>query len=499
MPGTRSSRSALLLIAVLVLAETVSAFETTMSVQLLYAQLPFFGSDINKLTWIVTAYMLVAAAATGVCGRLGDQFGRARVLNIVLLISAAGSALSAIAPNLEVLIVGRGLQGVSGAVLPLVIGLAREILPKEKVTTGIAVVSASALIAGASGMLVSGFILDHFNWRFIFWTAVILAALAMLGIRAVIPNSKAADADPGKVDYLGAALFSVAIGTTLYGVTKSSEWTWGDSRTLGFLGVGLLLLAVWTVWELRVEHPMMEVRRFVNPKFAIGMLATVIIAFGVFGLSQVMPTAVLRTPTEIPVPGGAPIELPVGLGLTATMTGLVGGLGALVGFAISPLPGRISRRYGAARTIMIGSVVAVGAFWSVMSLHTSLGGFIAFTIISSIAVTFCYGALPTLIAECVPPEETSAAVGMQAVVRTTFQGVAASFSGVFLARGEIEVGELAFLSEQGLETLAVAAIVASVIGFLLAVGASRYRDSMLADRDDGPVPATGPKAAVQVD
>lgn len=498
MPGDRTTRSAALLIAALVLAETVSAFETTMSVQLLYAQHPFFGTDISKLTWIVTAYMLVAAAATGVCGRLGDQFGRTRVLNIVLLISAVGSIVSAVAPNLEVVILGRGLQGVSGAVLPLVIGLAREILPKEKITTGIAIVSASALIAGASGMLVSGFILDHFDWRYIFWTAVLLAVLAIFAIRAVIPRSVAAESDPGKVDYLGAALFSVAIGTTLFGVTRSSEWTWADSRTLGFLGVGFVLLALWTLWELRVEHPMMDVRRFANPKFAIGMLATVIIAFGVFGLSQVMPTAVLRTPTHIPVPGGAPIELPVGLGLTATVTGLVGGLGALIGFTISPLPGRISRRYGAARTIMIGAAVSVGAFWSVVHLHTTVGGFIVFTIISSIAVTFCYGALPTLIVECVPEDETSAAVGMQAVVRTTFQGVAASFSGVFLARGEIKVGDMAFLSEQGLETVAVVAVVASVIGFLLAAAASRYRDSTLAYRDDG-VALPGREPAVRLD
>ncbi|MFB4306841.1 MFS transporter [Actinomadura sp. GTD37] len=489
MPGTRSARPAALLIAVLVLAETVSAFETTMAVQLLYANNPFFGTDISKLTWIVTAYMLVAAAATGVCGRLGDQFGRTRVLNVVLLVSAVGSMVSAVAPNLEVVIAGRGLQGVSGAVLPLVIGLAREVLPKEKVTVGIAVVSASALIAGASGMLVSGFILDHFQWRYIFWTAVLLAALAILGVRAVVPRSAADPADRGKVDYLGAVLFSAAVGTVLFGVTRSSEWTWADSRTVGFIGTGFVLLALWTVWELRVAHPMMEVRRFANPKFAIGMLATVIIAFGVFGLSQVMPTAVMRTPTEIPVPGRAPIDLPVGLGLTATAAGLVGGLGALVGFLLSPLPGRISRRYGAARTVLLGSVVAVVAFWSVLQLHTTVGGFIAFTLVSSIAVTFCYGALPTLIVECVPEEETSAAVGMQAVVRTTFQGVAASFSGVFLARGEIKVGELAFLSEEGLRTTVVVAIAASVIGLLLAVAASRYRESTLAGRGGEPAPA----------
>ncbi|GAA2404846.1 MFS transporter [Actinomadura vinacea] len=491
MPGASPSRSAAVLVAALVLAETVSAFETTMSVQLLYSHHPFFGTDINKLTWIVTAYMLVAAAATGVCGRLGDQFGRVRVLNLVLLISAVGSIVSAAAPNLEILIVGRGLQGVSGAVLPLAIGLAREILPREKVTTGIAVISASALIAGASGILVAGFILDHFQWRYIFWSAVVLALLAIVAIRAVIPRSAAAAADPGKVDYLGAVLFSGAVGTVLFGVTRSSEWTWTDARTAGFLVTGAVLLAVWVLWELRVRHPMMEVRRFADRKFTIGMLATVIVAFGVFGLSQVLPTAVLRTPEQIPVPGGAPIDLPVGLGLSATMAGLVGGLGSLLGFVISPLPGRISRRFGAARTVLIGCVVSIAAFWSVLYLHTTLSGFIVFTLITAVAVTFCYGALPTLIVECVPAEETSAAVGMQAVVRTTFQGVAASFSGIFLAQGEIKVGDLAFLSEQGLRTTAIVAIASSVLGLLLAVPASRHREAAPV-RGEGPAGQTAP-------
>ena len=301
------TRSSLVLIAALVLAETVyvSAFETTMAVQLLYANNPFFSGSITQLTWIVTSYLLVAAAATGVCGRLGDQFGRTRVLTWVLVISAVGSLVSAVAPNVEVLILGRGVQGVSGAVLPLAIGLAREVLPPKRVATGIAVISAAALIAGAGGLLLAGVMIDHTSWRLIFVSAVVLAALAVVTIRALIPASRAALADPGKVDYVGAVLFSAGVATMLYGVTKSAQWHWIDSRTLSFLLSGLAVLAVWVMWELRAAYPMIDLRRFANPKFTLGILGTAVVAFGVFGLSQVMPTAIMRTPRRFRCLAGA--------------------------------------------------------------------------------------------------------------------------------------------------------------------------------------------------
>lgn len=490
-----ASRSSLVLIAALVLAETVSAFETTMAVQLLYANNPFFHGPITQLTWIVTAYLLVAAASTGVCGRLGDQFGRTRVLTWVLVISAAGSVISAVAPNVEVLILGRGVQGVSGAVLPLAIGLAREVLPQARVATGIAVISASALIAGAGGLLLAGLMIDHTDWRLIFLSAVVLALLAVVAIRALIPPSRASLADPGKVDYVGAVLFSAGVATALFGVTKSAQWHWIDSRTLSFVLAGLAILAVWVGWELRAPHPMIDLRRFGNPKFALGILGTAIIAFGVFGLSQVLPTAIMRTPKEIPLPGGGVLDLPVGLGLTATMAGLVGALGSAVGFGISPWPGRISRRFGAARTVMIGTVVAFAAFAALPYLFSTVPTYLLYTIGAAVGTTFCYGALPTLIVECVPEDETSAAVGMQAVVRTAFQGVASSFAGLFLARDQVHLGKVAFLSETGLRTTVYVALGACVAGFAVALLAARYRSSTLREPEPEPAAAAQGLAA----
>ncbi|MDV8071358.1 MFS transporter [Rhodococcus sp. IEGM 1366] len=504
-PSRTKATPTFLILTALIVAEAIAAFETTMAIQLLYADDPFFKQDITKLVWIVTAYMLVAAAATGVCGRLGDQFGRKQVLITVLIISSIGSMVSALAPNLEILILGRAIQGVSGAVLPLVIGLARQVLPKDKAAIGISVVSASALIAGASGMVVGGLILDYFQWHLIFWFASTVAILACIAVWAWVPGKspEASTGSTSRIDYLGAVLFSATTATILFGVTRTKDLGWTDQRVLMLLGGGTCLLLAWIAWELTFSAPMMDLRRFANPKFTLGMIATAAAAIGPFGMMQVLPTAILRTPTEITIPGtgentsATVIDLPIGFGLTATATGLLLGLSALVGFLISPLPGRISRRLGASITVIIGSLISTLGFIATWLAHTSLPAFLACSVVVGIGASFLYGGLPTLIAECVPESQTSAAVGMQAVVRTTFQGVASSIAGLFLAQGAVNIGSHAFPGTQGIQTTLYFAAGVSLIACALAYLASRKRETDSDDLRIGPMTHTPESAPLR--
>lgn len=476
----KKTRAASVVLLGLVVAEAVSAFETTMAYQLLYAQDPFFGTDITKLSWIVTSYLLVAAAAAGVCGRLGDQFGRRKVTIIVLLISAIGSIVSALAPSVEVVIAGRALQGISGCILPLAIGIAREALPPRMVTLGISLIGTTALLAGSAGSIVGGIVLDFSTWPVIFYIGAALAAIACMVCVFAFPADTPGALAGGKVDYLGASLFAIGIAVVLYGISNSGKWGFGDVRTMAFLGGGLLTLAIWATWELRVTNPMIDLRRFRNPKFSLTMLATAACAFGLFGFSAVLPVAIMRTPQALPTPEGGTIDLPVGLGLSATEAGLYGSIAALVGFACSPLVARISRKLGAARTVMIGCAIGIGAYLSLIVTHQALLPFvISLVALGAFGTGFAYAGLPTLLAECVPAAETSAATGIQAVVRTAFQGTASAVIGVLLALNAVQVGQASFVSETGVNTTVFLGILAVAVALVLAYAASRFKGSML--------------------
>lgn len=436
------SKFVVLVLLALVVAELLSAFETTMAIQMLYSPKPVFeGAEITSLGWIVTAFMLSGGMSVAFAGRLGDQFGRQRVLIVVILISLVGSVVSALAPNIGVLVAGRAIQGVAGAVLPLAFGIVRELLPTALHGLGIAVISTTALVAGASGMLVGGVILDHSTWHFIFWTSSVLALIAAVVVKVFVPFSRPdATGVDTRVDYLGGVVFGSSVAAVLYGITVGGRDSWTDTQSWGLIVGGVVGLAIWSWWELRIDYPMIQLRRFGNRKFALGMLATALLAAGPIGMSSIFIVAISRTPQSVPTADGSLLNLPVGLGMTATMAGLVGLVGAAVAFMCSPLIGRLASKSGARTTIAFGcvlSIVACCVIWiNPGSAPITIAGFW----IMSLGTGFTYSGMPTIIAESVTTPEVSAATGLNVVVRTVFQGVASAIVAVLLAINTIEVG-----------------------------------------------------------
>src|SRR5215213_6251932 len=147
-----------------------------------------FGASASDITWMVTAYLLVASIATPIFGRLGDMFGKQRLLAIALACFAVGSVVCALADSLGLMIVGRGLQGLGGGVFPLSFGIIRDEFPKEKVPTGI----------------------------------------AMLGAISPIRT-------PGRVDFADAGILAVGLTSLLIAISRGADWGWGSASTLGLI------------------------------------------------------------------------------------------------------------------------------------------------------------------------------------------------------------------------------------------------------------------------
>lgn len=203
-------------VVVLILAEIVSAFELSMMYVTLPTLITEFQVDANTVAWVVTAYLLVSASAGVMGGRFGDLYGRRKVLVIVLAIAGVGSLISLLGGTLGMIILGRAIQGTAGAVMGLAFGLAREHLDEERVPVGVSMIGASALIAGAAGAFIAGFMIDAYSWHGIFAFAAILAAIAIVTILIVIPRDTTAPTTE-KPDYIGALLLPIAVSAILLG------------------------------------------------------------------------------------------------------------------------------------------------------------------------------------------------------------------------------------------------------------------------------------------
>lgn len=449
-------RSAGVIITILVLVEVISAFETSM----VYAAIPTiiadFNSDAATVGWAVTAFLLVAAASAAVCGRLGDMYGRERVLVVILAAATVGSLISALGDSITAIIVGRAIQGVAGAILPLCLGLARQHLSKEKVPFAVAVIAGSAVAAGAASAYVAGLMIDHASWHMIFIVAAIYAVFTLLLVLFVLPWRPPVGTTQ-KVDYIGTIVFAPAIAAILLGVNKSSTWGWSDPKTLGVIIAGSIALVLWVGWELRVSDPIANVRLFTDRKVALTMVATLSLAIGPMAVGSMVTPLVLQSPETAPY----------GLGMSPTDAGLLALLAALIGFAFTPVSGRLTRTMGSRASLIVGSVLFIVVAVLLVTAHDSAGGMFAMVTAASVATAFAYTALPNLIVEAVPVENTSEATGLQTVLRTGGQGVGTSVATTVLAASA--VGGSALPAVAGLNAIAGMICIGAVITVGLAL------------------------------
>src|SRR5438132_3022400 len=196
--------------------------------------LPVLQRDLHTsssgVAWVFTSYLLAASVVTPIAGRLGDMFGKKRVLVIALAGLAAGSLLAAVVTSLPLMIVARTIQGLGGAIFPLAFGILRDEFPRERVAGAIALVSGILGIGGGLGIVLAGPILQHLSYHWLFWIPLVVTLVAAIAAIVFIPESPLRE--PGNIHWLGGALLSAWLVALLVAVSEGSTWHWGSAKTI---------------------------------------------------------------------------------------------------------------------------------------------------------------------------------------------------------------------------------------------------------------------------
>ncbi|PRB70410.1 MFS transporter [Arthrobacter sp. MYb213] len=424
-------------VAVLVLAEIVSAFELSMMYVTLPTLMADFQKDASTVAWVVTIYLLVSASAALLGGRLGDMYGRRKVMLVVLILAGIGSFISLIGGSLEMIIIGRGIQGTAGAVMGLAFGLAREHLQEKKLPVGVSMIGASALIAGAGGALIAGLMIDVYSWHGIFLFAGVLAAIAAIAVLLVIPKDQPRPNIRNRQDLFGALLLPIGASGLLLGLSNSSKTGFFTVQAGGIILAGAIAVAVWIWWELHTPSPIVNLRMFKNKQIALVMTATFLAAVGPIGGLAVPSQMVLQYPPE----------LGFGLGFTATAAGTFSCVTALVGYFFSPLGGRLAQMFGARIVFITGLLLMTCAVIPIVLLLGNLPVFLVAMTVNAVGVSLTFGALPNVLIEAVPASHTSESTGTNTMVRNIGQSVATAIGAFLLARRQDPATSL--VAEQG--------------------------------------------------
>jgi EmrB/QacA subfamily drug resistance transporter len=393
-------------LAILILAGISIALQQTMVVPALPALQREFDTTTAWATWLLTGFLLSASVATPLLGRLGDQYGKERLLLISLLIFFVGSVAAIFAPNIAVLIGCRVLQGAGAAVFPLSFAIIKDEFPPDKVGVAVGAVSAVFAVGGGLGLVLSGVIMDSLSWHWLFVVGAVAVGIAAILVHLFVPESPIKS--PSRVDFVGATLLSIGLIALLVALTEGENWGWGSGRVMGLFAVAAVALVAWGYAETRVPDPMVDMRMLARRPVFFANLTGLIAGFAMFGSFVLVPNFV-----QIPerVAG-------YGFGASATTTGLYLVPAAVAGFLMGPLAGVMGRRWGSKWPLSLGMALAAIALAILAEWHDEPWQVVAAMLVFGLGIPMTFAAMANVIVSSVRPTETGVATAMNTVMRT---------------------------------------------------------------------------------
>ncbi|MGC5561604.1 MFS transporter [Streptomyces sp. FR-108] len=463
-------------IATLAFAGTTAAIMQTLVTPLI-ADLPrILHSSASNTAWVITVTLLVAAVCVPVTGRLGDLLGKRRMLLACSVPLIVGSVVCALSSSVVPMIVGRGLQGMGMGMVPLGIALLRDVVPAEKLSSSIALVSASMGIGGGLGLPIAAAVAQYASWRVLFWGSAVLAVAIAALIWFLIPDVPAG-AKGQRFDAPGALGLGVGLVCLLLAVSKGAEWGWGSATTLGLSAAAVVVLLAWGVWETRTRDPLVDLRTTARPRVLLTNLASLFVGFGMYAGMLIVPQLL-----QFPEATG------YGLGQSMLAAGLWMAPGGIMMMVVSPLGGKLTDARGPKFTLICGILVIAAGYGVSLALLGSAWGLMLVLMITSSGVGLAYGAMPALIMSSVPLSETAAANGFNTLMRSLGTSVGAAVVGVVLSQLTVTMGGFTLTSEEGFRTALIigggVALVAAVIAALIPAARPVTTATATADRLD---------------
>ncbi|MFD5268167.1 MFS transporter [Streptomyces sp. NPDC058335] len=450
------------LVAVLAFGGIVVSLMQTLVIPIVPELPRLLDASASDAAWAVTATLLAAAVATPVTGRLGDMYGKRRMLLLSLGLLVAGSVTAALSDTLAPMVVGRALQGLASGVIPLGISIMRDELPAERLGSATALMSGSLGVGGALGLPAAALIADHFDWHMLFWTSAALGVVTLVLVPAVVPESKVRTG--GRFDLIGALGMAAGLVCLLLGVSKGADWGWTSGTIIALFAAAVAVLLLWGVFELRVAQPLVDLRATARRQVLVTNLASMAFGFSMFAMSLVLPQLL-----QLPEATG------YGLGRSLLDAGLVMAPTGLVMMATAPVSAAISRARGPKTTLMLGAVVVALGYGLGIVMMEAVWQLVLASCVIGAGIGFAYGAMPALIMGAVDPSETAAANSLNTLMRSIGTSTASAVAGVILARMTTPFGTVALPSENGFKVVMAVGSGAAVLAVLVAAFIPRRR------------------------
>ncbi|MGP4994205.1 MFS transporter [Glutamicibacter ardleyensis] len=248
------------LVPALIFAALSTAIVSSLGMLLVPSIAATYQISVSAAQWMLTVNLLAGAVATPVMGRLSDGPHKKKLLLYSLVIILLGSILAALAPTFGIFLIGRAMQGLTYGIVPVTIALARRYSDPKTVHHAISSLSVTVATGIGIGYPLTGVIAGMFSFQGAFWFAAVFVFIVIYVVLRIVPDGPDENAPRTKFDFAGALLLAAGLGLLLLGISEGSHWGWISARTVLVLGVAIILLFIWVKTELRIAHPLINLR-----------------------------------------------------------------------------------------------------------------------------------------------------------------------------------------------------------------------------------------------
>ncbi len=383
-------------------------------------------ASLSGLEWTVNAYTLTFAVLLLSAAALGERFGRRRIFLAGITLFTAASALAAVSPSIGMLVAARAAQGAGGAmIMPLSLTLLSAAVPPERRNAALGIWGAIGGAAVAIGPLVGGAVTSGWSWQYIFWLNVPVGLVLIPLAYWKLSESRGI---ASRLDPVGVGLVSTGLFGVVLGLVRGNSTGWTSTSVIASFVAGAVILAAFIVWELRSDHPMLDIRLFKNRGFTTVNVTAMLFSFGMFG-SIFFLTQFLQT-----VQGLSPLAAGVRV---LPWTAMV--------MVLAPIVGRLAERWGA-KPLVVGGLICqtVGLAWlaAITEPGTAYGALVVPFMICGVGMTLFFVPLASLTLGAVPRALEGVASGANSAFRELggVLGIAA-LGAVFSAHGGYASGQ----------------------------------------------------------
>jgi MFS family permease len=377
-------------------------------------------TTVTGTTWLLTGFLLSAAVGSSIVGRLGDMYGKEKLLLATLVVLAASTLLAAVSDSLPILILARVIQGVSGGIFPLAFAIMRDEFPADRVAGGIGLMSAILGAGGGLGIVAGGVIVQHLGWHWLFWMPLVITVIAALCVWRFVPESPIRT--PGKVNWLAAALMTAGMSLFLIAIAQTTVWGWGSPKVIAMGVGGVAISGIWVFVEVRSRTPLIDMTMMRIRGVWTTNLAAFLLGAGMFAAFIALPQIAQE-----------PKRSGFGYGASIVVSGLYLLPCALIMGLFGTIAGKIARRWGSRQALIGGSAITVSSFVILIVAVRHPAAMLASSALLGIGIGLAYSALGNLIVGAVDPTQTGVASGMNTVMRTLGGALGGQISATFIA------------------------------------------------------------------